>query len=59
MPWQEIFVFLNTVDTFAGLVFALAAWLGFRAWRRSRAQAGQDTVGAAGSEDPQADEVAW
>lgn len=51
MPWQELFVVLNTIDTFAGLLFALGSWLGFRAWRRSRAQAGQDAVGTAGSED--------
>ena len=55
MDWQGILVILNTIDTFMGAVFLVGSWFGIRAWWRSRAQAGQDAVGAKGSEDTQKD----
>lgn len=36
MPWRDIFIIGNTVDTFAGAVFLVGSYLGFRAWWKGR-----------------------
>jgi hypothetical protein len=36
VPWQEVLVILNTIDTFAGVLFLAGSWFGFRAWLRDR-----------------------
>lgn len=58
MPWQDILTILNTIDTALGVVFLAASWFGFRAWWRSRAQAGQDAVGTSGSQNTEENETA-
>ena len=42
MPWSDILIILNTIDTALGALFLVASWLGLRAWWRSRAQERQD-----------------
>ena len=59
MPWQDILLVLNTVDTFAGVLFLAGSWFGFRAWSRSRAvQTGLGPVEPPLAEDAEEDEAA-
>lgn len=60
MPWQDILIFLNTLDTAAGAVFLLGSWFGFRAWwRNRRVEKEREALGAPRTQEAPPDADEW
>ncbi len=59
MPWQDILIFLNTLDTALGVVFLIFSWLGFRIWWRNRAKTEPKSLGAPRVQEETSDATEW